>query len=110
VRVPSEVESKREWVVRIWAIFPLFLFLHLCISRSYPLKMRNLGLRAVHNVALPNANLSAVAIDLEEDTIYVTSERQNGDIDIEVEVLKLGSQQDGTIHVRDFRSDPIVTG
>jgi len=66
--------------------------------------MRNLGLRAVHNIALPNANLSAVAIDLEEDAIYVTSERQNADTDIEVEIFKLGSQQDGTIQVRDFRS------
>lgn len=72
--------------------------------------MRNLGLRAVHNVALPIANLSAVAIDLEEDAIYVTSERQNGDTDIEVEIFKLGSQPDGAIQVRDFRSVPIVTG
>jgi len=63
--------------------------------------MRNLGLQAVYNIALPNANLSAVAIDLEEDAIYVTSERQNGDTDIEVEILKLGSQQDGAILVRD---------
>ena len=62
--------------------------------------MRNLGLRAVRNIALPNADLSAVAIDLEEDAIYVTSERQNGDTDVEVEILKLGSQQDGAIQVR----------
>jgi len=72
--------------------------------------MRNLGLRAVHNIALPNANLSAVAIDLEEDAIYVTSERQNAGADIDVEVFKLGSRQDGVIQVRDFRSVPAVTG
>ena len=72
--------------------------------------MRNLGLRAIHNIALPNGNLSAVAIDLEEDAIYVTSERQNGDTDIEVEIFKLGSQQDGTIQVGDLRSIRIVTG
>jgi len=72
--------------------------------------MRNLGLRAVHNIAFPNANLSTVAIDPEEGAIYVTSERQNADTDIEVEILKLGSQQDGATQVRDFRSIPIVTG
>ena len=55
--------------------------------------MRNLGLRAVQNIALPNANISAVAIDLEEDTIYLTSERQNADADVEVEILKLEFQQ-----------------
>ena len=55
--------------------------------------MRNLGLRAVQNIALPNANISAVAIDLEQDTIYLTSERQNADADVEVEILKLEFQQ-----------------
>ena len=70
--------------------------------------MRNLGLRAVYNIALPNANLSAVAIDLEEDAIYATSERQNADSDIEVEIFKLGYQQDGVIQVRGFRSVPIT--
>ena len=55
--------------------------------------MRNLGLRAVQNIAPPNANISAVAIDLEEDAIYVISERQNADADIEVEIFKLNLQQ-----------------
>jgi elongator complex protein 1 len=55
--------------------------------------MRNLGLRAVHSIVLPNANISAVAIDLEEDVIYVTSERQNADADIEVEIFKLELQK-----------------
>ncbi|KAF9647728.1 Elongator complex protein 1 [Thelephora ganbajun] len=59
--------------------------------------MRNLGLRAVQNIALPNATISAVAIDLEEDAIYVTSECQIADADIEVEILKLESQQNGVI-------------
>lgn len=72
--------------------------------------MRNLGLRTVHNIALPNANLSAVAIDLEEGAIYVTSERQNADADIEVEVLKLESQRNGAAQVRDFRFAPTVIG
>jgi elongator complex protein 1 len=62
--------------------------------------MRNLGLRAVHDIALPDANVSAVAIDLEQDAIYVTSERQNADADIEVEVYKLESQEDATVRVR----------
>lgn len=62
--------------------------------------MRNLGLRAVQNIAFHNANISAVAIDLEEDAIYVTSERRNADDDIEVEVFKLDLQQNDTGHVR----------
>ena len=55
--------------------------------------MRNLGLRAVQNIALFNANITAVAIDLEGDAIYVASERRNADADIEVEIFKLGLQQ-----------------
>ena len=65
--------------------------------------MRNLGLQTVKNVAFPNANLSAVAIDLEEDVIYATSERRNADADIEVEIFKLQSQEDGVVEVRVFR-------
>jgi elongator complex protein 1 len=72
--------------------------------------MRNLGLRAVHNIALPNANLSAVAIDLEEDAIYVASERQNADADIEVEIFKLESQENGVVQVCVFGLAPTVTG
>ena len=70
--------------------------------------MRNLGLRTVHNIALPNANLSAAAIDFEEDAIYVTSERQNADADIEVEIFKLESQEDGVVQVCAFRTVPTV--
>ena len=72
--------------------------------------MRNLGLRAAHNIALPNANLSAVAIDLEGDAIYVTSERQNADADIEVEIFKLESQQNGVAQVCGPRLVPTVIG
>ena len=87
---------------------PPFLFLRPCISRFYALKMRNLGLRAVHSIVLPNANLSAVAVDLEEDAIYVASERQNADADIEVEIFKLESQQNGVVQVCGSRLVPVV--
>jgi len=72
--------------------------------------MRNLGLRAVHNIALPNVNLSAVAIDIEEDAIYVTSERQNADADIEVEIFKLEFPEDGLVQVCASRLVPTVIG
>ena len=64
--------------------------------------MRNLGLRDVQNIALPNANVSALAIDLEEEAIYVTSERPNADADIEVEIFKLGLQQNEVVQVPNF--------
>jgi hypothetical protein len=103
VRVPSEIESKesagREKIGPS-SHLPLF---RLCISRFYLVRMRNLGLRAVHDIQLPNANLSSVAIDLEEDVIYVTSERQNADADTEVEVFKLEPQQNESIQVRSFK-------
>jgi len=70
--------------------------------------MRNLGLRVVHDIALPNANISAVAIDLEEDAIYVASERQNADADIEVEIFKLESHENGALQVCVFRLVPTV--
>lgn len=72
--------------------------------------MRNLGLRSIHDIALPNANLSAVAIDPEEDAIYVTSERQNADGDIEVEIFRIGSLQNGAGQVCTFMLVPIVIG
>ena len=71
--------------------------------------MRNLGLRTVHNIALSNANLSAAAIDLEEDAIYVTSEHQNADADIEVEIFKLESQEGGVFQVCASRTVLTVT-
>lgn len=80
-----------------------------CISRLYPLKMRNLGLRAVQNIPLPNANISAFAIDLEEDAIYVASERQNPDADIDVEIFKLVQQDDKAVQFYGVNSVPIVT-
>jgi elongator complex protein 1 len=61
--------------------------------------MRNLGLQTVQNIPLPDANISAVAIDLEEDAIYVTSERQNADADVEVEIFKLGLEQNEAVQV-----------
>lgn len=78
--------------------------LPLCISRLYSFEMRNLGLRAVQNIALPNVNTSAVAIDPEEDAIYVASERQNADDDIEVEIFKIELQQsDSAVRVPRFK-------
>ena len=70
--------------------------------------MRNLGPRDVQNIALPNANISALAIDLEEDAVYVTSERQNADADIEVEIFKLGLQQNEVGQVRNFSLVSVV--
>lgn len=70
--------------------------------------MRNLGLRDVQSIALPNANISALAIDLEGDAIYVTSERQNADGDIEVEIFKLGLQQNEVVQVRNFSLVSVV--
>ena len=70
--------------------------------------MRNLGLRDAQNIALPNANISALAIDLEDDAIYVTSERQNADADIEVEIFKLGLQQSEVVQVRNFSLVSVV--
>ena len=70
--------------------------------------MRNLGLRDAQNIALPNANISALAIDLEEDAVYVTSERQDADADIEVEIFKLGLQQNEVGQVRNFSLVSVV--
>jgi len=72
--------------------------------------MWNLGLQAIHNFVLRNASLTAVAIDLKEDAIYVASERQNADADIEVEIFELESQQNGLVQVCKFRLVLIVIG
>lgn len=73
--------------------------------------MRNLGLQAVQNIALPNANISTVAIDPEEGAIYVASERQSADADTEVEIFKLELQQNGeAVHFHGLHSTPNAIG
>ncbi|RDB24885.1 Elongator complex protein 1 [Hypsizygus marmoreus] len=51
--------------------------------------MRNLVLSATTITSFDNLNISATAIDLDEDVIYATSERLNPDGDVEVEVWKV---------------------
>lgn len=54
--------------------------------------MRNLILLSTSQQTLPEASttsVSAIAIDLDEDTLFVAAERQTEDGDVEVEVLKL---------------------
>ena len=109
--IRDRVERKRDRVKNFEnPLSPSFLLLRLCVSRFYQSKMRNLGLRTVHNIALPNANVSAVAIDVEGDANYVTSERQNADADIEVEIYRLESQENVAVQVRLSGSVQTVTG
>lgn len=48
--------------------------------------MRNLSLSATTFTTFPDVNISATAIDLDQNVIYVTSERQNPDGNVEVEI------------------------
>lgn len=55
--------------------------------------MRNLTLAASTLTVLQNANVSATTIDLDENVIYVTSERQNLDGEVEVEIWKVDNDE-----------------
>lgn len=52
--------------------------------------MRNLSLASTSTSSLPDvkANVTATAIDLDENTLYIASERQNADADVVVEIWK----------------------
>lgn len=51
--------------------------------------MRNLSLSATELVAIPNTNITGTAIDLDEKVLYVVSEKDNADGEVEVELWKL---------------------
>lgn len=55
--------------------------------------MRNLTLAASTLTVLQTANVSATTIDLDENVIYATSERQNLDGEVEVEIWKVDNDE-----------------
>ncbi|KAF5375529.1 hypothetical protein D9615_009198 [Tricholomella constricta] len=55
--------------------------------------MRNLTLFATNATDLQNANVSATAVDADENVIYATSERQDPDGNVAVEVWKIGNDE-----------------
>ena len=52
--------------------------------------MRNLSLSSSEITSFSGANISATAIDLDQNVLYAVSERQNHDADVEVEIWKVG--------------------
>jgi hypothetical protein len=63
---------------------------------AHPLKkkMRNLSLCAKTTVRLPNARISATAVDVECDVVYAVSEELNADGEVSVEVWKIAPDRD----------------
>lgn len=59
--------------------------------------MRNLGLRSSASVAFSNAKVSAVAFDLDDNVIYVASDRSN--VDVEVRIWRIDSDIKGLVEV-----------
>lgn len=55
--------------------------------------MRNLVLVADSVIVLDNVNISATAVDLDENVIYAVSEKQNFDGDVDVELWNFGKIQ-----------------
>ncbi|GLB37914.1 hypothetical protein LshimejAT787_0409650 [Lyophyllum shimeji] len=51
--------------------------------------MRNLSLFSINATDLQNANITATAIDVDDNVIYATSERQDLDGNVEVEIWKV---------------------
>jgi elongator complex protein 1 len=58
--------------------------------------MRNLVLTSIETVSLPNAsNITATALDLDENATYAVSERVSADGEVEVEIWKISGDVDG---------------
>ncbi|KAF8058697.1 pol II transcription elongation factor [Lyophyllum atratum] len=55
--------------------------------------MRNLTLFSINATDFPNANITATAVDLDENVIYATSERCDPDGNVDVEVWKVGENE-----------------
>jgi hypothetical protein len=62
--------------------------------------MRNLGLRSVSNLQIAGANIYAVALDLDEKTIYATSDHRNADADVEIDIWKIDIGTNILVEVR----------
>lgn len=54
--------------------------------------MRNLSLYSSERKLLPGAHITATTIDLNRNVLYVASERQNLDADVEIEIWKVDSE------------------
>lgn len=57
--------------------------------------MRNLSLSSYETTSLSGVNFSATALDLDQKVLYVASERQNFDADVEVEIWRMGLDSTG---------------
>ena len=57
--------------------------------RLYTSVMRNLSLSSYETISVSGANFSSTALDLDRNVLYVASERQNFDADVEVEIWKI---------------------
>ncbi|EGO00815.1 hypothetical protein SERLA73DRAFT_133872, partial [Serpula lacrymans var. lacrymans S7.3] len=53
--------------------------------------MRNLTLSGTSVFPIPEANVSGIAIDLDQNAIFVVSELSNQDAEVEVNVWKISS-------------------
>lgn len=57
--------------------------------------MQNLCLCSSSSTCIPDGQIIATAIDLDQNVLYVASERQNLDGEVQVEILKLPFDEEG---------------
>jgi len=58
--------------------------------------MRNIALTATAITSLPNANVTATTIDIDENVLYAASERQSPDADVQVDIWKVPLTEEGS--------------
>lgn len=58
--------------------------------------MKNLALSATTRYAFEDAEISAVAIDLDQNSLYVASEHIGPDADVQVKILKVEVEEKGS--------------
>ena len=71
--------------------------LPLSTSAVYTGVMRNLSLSSYETLSVSGANFSSTALDLDQNVLYVASERQNFDADTEVEIWRIELDSTGAI-------------
>lgn len=85
----GSIRSKSDWAETIFIPLPCTYPL------AHPDVMRNLSLSSYETTSLSGVNFSATALDLDQKVLYVASERQNFDADVEVEIWRMGLDSTG---------------
>ena len=74
--------------------------------------MRSFSLASSRSWQFPAARISSIAVDVDEDSVFVVSECPNNNADVELEVFKVARREDSEVSLLAYLmlcGRPIVT-